>query len=340
MSHHLDTPLAAQNGQLYIDDLYVFPGTDGTVLVIDVNSNITGVNASPGFHPEARYEFKVHFDGAANESVMYRVSFADPDGDGQQRLRLHLLTGDDARSDSSIGELVLEGRTGTMAAAPGARLWAGRIHEAFYVDMSLLTLINSALAKGAAPELSQWNPEHAKNSFDGKSVDTIVLEIPHDGSPIPTGAQIGVWCATKLATDSGGWRQINRGGHPMMWPLFWPLDTDFTNPANSRHPSSDFAADGAFIAEHIAAVVTALGTSDDPKGYGQLVAKELLPDVLTYTVGTAANFDAAVRNGRTQADNVAERMFSLVTNSAIPTGLDASATATQRRGEFPYVVPI
>ena len=26
MSHHLDTPLAAQNGQLYLDDLYVFPG--------------------------------------------------------------------------------------------------------------------------------------------------------------------------------------------------------------------------------------------------------------------------------------------------------------------------
>ena len=26
MSHHLDTPLARQNGQLYIDDLYVFPG--------------------------------------------------------------------------------------------------------------------------------------------------------------------------------------------------------------------------------------------------------------------------------------------------------------------------
>ena len=26
MSHHLDTPLAAQNGQLYIDDLYVFSG--------------------------------------------------------------------------------------------------------------------------------------------------------------------------------------------------------------------------------------------------------------------------------------------------------------------------
>jgi hypothetical protein len=42
MSHHLDTPLAAQNGQLYIDDLYVFPGNGSTVLVMDINSDITG----------------------------------------------------------------------------------------------------------------------------------------------------------------------------------------------------------------------------------------------------------------------------------------------------------
>jgi hypothetical protein len=32
MSHHLDTPLARQNGQLYIDDLYVFGGDRSTVV--------------------------------------------------------------------------------------------------------------------------------------------------------------------------------------------------------------------------------------------------------------------------------------------------------------------
>ncbi len=62
MSHHLDTPLAAQNGQLYIDDLYVFSGGSSTVFIMDVNSNITGVYAKPSFYPEARYEFKVHFE--------------------------------------------------------------------------------------------------------------------------------------------------------------------------------------------------------------------------------------------------------------------------------------
>ena len=80
MSHHLDTPLARQNGQLYIDDLYVFPGAGSTVLIMDVNSDITGVYAQPGFHPEARYEFKVHLDGGpTSEDLTYRVSFGEPD---------------------------------------------------------------------------------------------------------------------------------------------------------------------------------------------------------------------------------------------------------------------
>jgi hypothetical protein len=63
VSHHLDTPLAAQTGQLFPDDLYVFPANGSTVLVMDVNSNVNGLHCEPGFHPEARYEFKVHFDG-------------------------------------------------------------------------------------------------------------------------------------------------------------------------------------------------------------------------------------------------------------------------------------
>jgi hypothetical protein len=151
-----------------------------------------------------------------------------------------------------------------------------------YIDLSLLAKVNGAVKNGTAVDLSSWHPEDAKNSFTGTSVESIVLEVSHQHPQLKPGARIGVWCATKLATDAGGWRQINRGGHPMMWPIFWPDDTHFTNPANTRHPSKDFDAEGAHIAEHIAAVVAASGTSGDPHGYGQTVSRELFPDVLPY----------------------------------------------------------
>ncbi len=339
MSHHLDTPLASQNGQLYIDDLYVFSGDASTVFIMDVNSTITGAKVRPGFHSEARYEFKVHFDGAEFEALTYRVSFADPEESGQQSIKLHVLTGDSARDDAAEGELVLEGRTGEVAKSADARLWAGRAIDSFYIDLSLLSIVNAAVKNGTAADLSSWDPTKAQNSFANTTVETIVLEVPTSNPQLCEGSHIGVWCATKLATDAGGWRQINRAGRPMMWPIFWPDDTDFSNPADTRHPSEDFNAVGAQIAGLISKVVAASGTSDQPEAYGDAVARTLFPDVLPFVVGTPATFGFAGHNGRTLADNAPEAMLSLVVNEAVPAGLKPATAEKLRNGNFPFVVP-
>ena len=339
MSHHLDTPLAAQTGQLLLDDLAVFPGRDSTVFVMDVNSTVNGLHSEPGFHPEARYELKVHFDGADFEDLTYRVSFGDADPDGRQTLQLHALSGSDAREDVATGDRVLEGRTGETATGPDTRLWAGRIGDWFYIDLSLLDMVNSAVRSGTALELSGWRPEEAQNSFADTTVDSIVMEISHEHAQLRPGARIGVWATTKLATDSGGWRQINRAGHPMMWPIFWPDDVQFTHPSNTRHPREDFDADGQYFTDMIAAAVAAAGTSDDPQGYGQIVARELFPDVLPYVIGTPASYSFAARNGRTMGDNAPEAMMSLVLNTAVPSGLKPSVSQQVRNADFPYVVP-
>jgi len=204
MSHHLDTPLAAQTGQLYIDDLYVFPGEGSTVFIMDVNSNVNGLHSEPGFHPEARYEFKIHLCGAGYEDLTWRVSFGEPDSGGRQALRVHAMTGCQARNDDAAGELVLHGRTGETASGSDARLWAGRIADSFYIDLSLLARINEAVAKGTAPDLAGWQPDKAVNGFAGSLVQSIVLEISHGHPRLRPGARTGVWCATKLATDAGG----------------------------------------------------------------------------------------------------------------------------------------
>ena len=339
MSHHLDTPLAAQNGQLYIDDLYVFESNDATVFIMDVNSTVTGPDVQPGFHPEARYEFKVHFDAADFEALTYRVSFGERDAAGGQALQVRLLAGDEAREDGAAGALVLEGRTGEPASQDDARIWAGRIADPFYVDLDELALINAAVKNGTSPDLSAWRAESARNSFAGTTVESIVLELSHQHPQLHRGARTGVWCATKLATDAGGWRQINRAGHPMMWPIFWPDDTDFSNPANERHPSADLNAEGKTIADLVAAVVAASGTSADPHGYGQSVAQVLFPDVMPYLIGTPATYGFAGLNGRTLADNAPEAMFSLVLNTATTAGLTPAVAASMRSASFPYVVP-
>lgn len=121
----------------------------------------------------------------------------------------------------------------------------------------------------------------------------------------------------------------------MMWPIFWPNDTDFSDPANTRHPSEDFKAAGKYIGDQIAAVVSASGTSNDSQGYGQTVARRLFPDVLPYVVGTPATYGFAAFNGRTMADKAPEAMLSLVTNTAVPSGLKPSVAEHQRDSNFP-----
>ena len=69
------------------------------------------------------------------------------------------------------------------------------------------------------------------------------------------------------------------------------------------------------------------------------MAGRLLPDVLSYRVGTPAAFTFAGFNGRSLADNAPEVMFGLVTNSALPTGLPAASTAQTRQEGFPVRGP-
>ena len=86
-------------------------------------------------------------------------------------------------------------------------------------------------------------------------------------------------------------------------------------------------------------MVAASGTSDDPEGYGETVARKLFPDVLPYVIGTTATYGFATFNGRPLADNAPEAMLSLVADMAVPSGLKPSVSKNQRGKNFPYVVP-
>ena len=111
----------------------------------------------------------------------------------------------------------------------------------------------------AVAQLSSERPAIAITQADNTEA------VPHSHPQLRPGTRTGVWATTKLATDAGGWRQINRAGHPMMWPIFWPTDTDFTGPANTRHPSEDVSAAAKYTGDQIAAVVAASGTAVRPR---------------------------------------------------------------------------
>jgi hypothetical protein len=72
---------------------------------------------------------------------------------------------------------VLEGLTGQPASKDGLRIWPGRIADSFYIELSLLGIVNGAIKNGTAVDLSAWRPDEAKNSFADTTVESIVLEV-------------------------------------------------------------------------------------------------------------------------------------------------------------------
>ncbi|GAB3962084.1 hypothetical protein GCM10029978_016440 [Actinoallomurus acanthiterrae] len=333
MSHHLDSPLARQDPRLDISDVYVFRGGSGTVFIMNVNP----LSGSGGFHPEGRYEFRIDTDGDAIENRTYVVTFRDPEPDGDQAFEVRRLDGADARDRTAPGVVVGQGRTGReIRGADGMRIWAGPAADPFYINGTVVGAVKHAVANGTPFEPSAVDHSASANLFAGTNVCAIVMEVPDQAFDTP---EIGFWGTTALATDAGGWGQVNRCATPLVNTIFNPDDSQRADDYNTTHPSHDRMVHGPLVAHLVAKVVTAMGTSDDPAAHAQRVADTLFPDILRYRLGTTADFGFAGRNGRGLTECVPEVMFSLVLNRAVPLGIDARSAAGVPGADFPYLAP-
>jgi len=85
----------------------------------------------------------------------------------------------------------------------------------------------------------------------------------------------------------------------------------------------------------VAGVVRANGSSEDPEGYPEKVACRFFPNILPYTVGTAATFGFVKRNGRSLTDNASDAMFSLASNTPLGLGIAKESIASKPSRTFP-----
>jgi Domain of unknown function (DUF4331) len=340
MSHHLDSPIARQDIRLDITDLYLFRGETGTVFVINVCHSIAGPIPEPGYHPEGMYEFKIDSNGDASEEITYRIQFDKRDAQGNQRYIVRQITDAEATDPHAPGTVIAEGTTDkTTTTASGLRIWAGKAGDPFWIEPDVLHAVGHAFQDGTTINLGDWVPSKAKNLFAGHTIYSIVLEVPDAELLSATGGEhkIGVWAVATLATDAGGWRSINRVGLPMIHPLFTQYNEDLGNRLNAGHPSEDFATYGALVAKSIAGAVSAIGTSVDPKAYGERVARRFFPNMLPYKIGTSATFGLAEWNGRSLTDNAPDVMFSIAANAPVRLEIGKDSVSPKPSANFPYV---
>ena len=328
---HLDAPgLSSPSSRPDADitDIYAFQGASPgrTALVLDVGP-AAGAIAPTTFGTDVTYAFNIDRNGDAKPDAVYAVRFGASDGSSQP-WTLTRYTGSNART-LNVGVTLGSGRTNNAAGNRvngDGRLFAGLRSDPFFFD--LVAFENDVLGVPTNRHLCDAN---TNDFFAPLNVNAIVLEVPDDA----LGPQIGYW-----ATTTGPQGRIDRMGRPAINTVF-NRGAD-KNAFNATDPSNDrdrFSANVSGVLAHFSSLDTEGAYSD---AQVQTLTNVLLPDVLTYTTGTAA---AGPLNGRALSDDVIDAELNIVTGGFPFAGRDAHGAVgsdcvgphSDYLSAFPYV---
>ena len=124
----------------------------------------------------------------------------------------------------------------------------------------------------------------------------------------------------------------------MIQPIFNPDDSERSSAYNTTQPKEDRELYGPMVSRLVAGVVAAMGTSADPRAYGESVAASASrTSCATSRHACRLRLCEAERQGtdrqRTGSDVLDRR------NAALSDGLNRDAATGTLRPDFPYVAP-
>ncbi len=328
MSHHFDSPTAIEDGRLNLGDLYVFPESPGTsTLVVTVNPDAGRSNPTT-FRPDALYEFAIASDGGTREDRAFRMTFSEPDADGNQEMRVRYAFGPSSQSGTN-GAHLGAGRTGELfALVNGGSAWFGMAQDPFWGDAAALFAFTRGLAESKfRPEIFAGTPG---NLLAGRNVTAIALQVPDDTLG---GSDVAVWARISLYGHAPQ-RQVSRAAHPLLRSFFFPRPGPATEALNAASPVDDVATYSDLVlrtAQHVAV----LSGAGHPGEQAAAVVAAFLPDQLRYRPGQPAHFAPGTGNGRGLHDDAFGTTVSLIAGR--PLGITTSPHPVV--AEFPHLVP-
>ena len=176
-----------------IADFYAFEpseGSDNTVFVVDLQSNVLPDLAYGTFDEDVLTEINIDLDGDLVEDQVIqaiardgRMYFFGPTAPSQTGLNSEVYT------DAALGDVEISSNTAIVeTTSDGVSLFAGPRQDPFFFDFFQFNAVIS-------PELDSapggfLPPEEAADTFDGANTMSIVVEIPNSmlGTPTATNA--------------------------------------------------------------------------------------------------------------------------------------------------------
>jgi len=324
---HLDGPslLTPPGGNLRADinDLFVFRASAGRTVLALTTHPAAGFVSPLDYATNVDYVIDIDRDGDAVEDVAFVLRFG-PMAVGSQPYTVTRYTGANARSLSHGVELG-GGATGSSANLKGdARAFAGLRSDPFFFDLGAFLSQVAGVQRDLIPGVldtrgRSFCDANTNDFFAALNTNAIVLEVSNDVLTDEGTGEIGVWART-----IGGSGQIDRMGRPA-------INTVFNHGADKTTFNQEApAADRTNFETSFRATLSSFGYSSDQ---AKTIAEILLPDVITYQVGSTA--DGAALNGRALADDVIDAELGIVTNGQIAT--DCVGPHGDYLTSFPYI---
>ena len=318
---HKEAPLAQDNPQLDINDLYAFLNpNDPTRLVLAMTVNpfsVPGAATSYRFSEAHLYRFKIDNNGDALPDHSIDIAFDD----GQAFdafFRIGGVTMDTVHGEATPATIADTPTNAFIFESGDLQVFAGPRDDPFFFD-----------SVGFGRFLSGIGGFDGTDGFAGFNVSAIVVEFPVD-LVLGGSTNLNIWATVEspIKTKNGGrgfTAQIERVGNPAVSTAVIPGNRrDEFNRTPPHKDAELFAAD-------IVASLESLGTNAENIG---ILASVAVPDVLTINTGLPSGFP----NGRGLADDVIDTILFFVFNQTpVSDGVDANDVAFL--DEFPYLAP-
>jgi hypothetical protein len=330
----------SEHGDRDINDVYVFEGSNANRTVLAMTTN-PAINLFGGdFGRNVRYVINVDNDGDAKPDLKYVWRFGPMVDDGQAYTVLR-YRGEDAR-DLKGGRLVGFGWTGDPDSAVGrddAKVFAGVRSDPFFFDLTGFV----GTVFGVGDDDLEVIDMDSSDFFAELNTNAIVIEVPDRQLG---GRDVAVWGTTSYRSG-GEWRAGDQMGRPAINTVFNTSLVDANagatkNAFNRVKPHRQLTAlDGQFRKNIVTTLTNinqvlgtddAFGCTDWSLAEARVLARILLPDVITYDVKTDA---VGPLNGRALADDVIDAELGLTTNGCVTSdGVDAHSDYLST---FPYL---
>ena len=183
---HIDAP-SSMGTSADIADFYGFEpseGSDNTVFVVDLQSNVLPDLAYGSFDEMVLTEINIDTDGDLVEDLVIqaiprdgKMFFFGPVKPTNTGLDSQVMV------NSPLGSVEISGTTAIKAStANGATLFAGPRQDSFFFDFFQFNAVIGGMAPGGFK-----SADEAVDTFEGKNTMSIVVEVPNSLLGAPTG---------------------------------------------------------------------------------------------------------------------------------------------------------